>query len=32
MNQANLKGESTVVAILLSGMEVSYCTAGSFRC
>ena len=28
--QGNLKGESVVVAILLSRMEVSYCTSGFF--
>ena len=30
-NQENLKGESVVTAILLSRMEVSYCTSGFFR-
>ena len=29
-NQGNLKGESVVAAILLSCMEVSYCTFGFF--
>ena len=28
--QGHLKGESVVVAILLSRMEVSYCTSGFF--
>ena len=28
--QGNLKGESVAVAILLSRMEVSYCTLGFF--
>ena len=28
--QGNLKGESVVAAILLSGMEVSYCTSRFF--
>ena len=30
MYQGNLKGESVVVAILPSHMEVSYCTSGFF--
>ena len=30
-SQGNLKEESVVVAILLSCMEVSYCTSGFFR-
>ena len=29
--QGNLKGESVVATILLSCMEVSYCTSGFFR-
>ena len=32
MNQGNLKGELAMVAILLSRMEVNYCTSGFFHC
>ena len=30
LDQGNLKGESVVAAILLSHMQVSYCTSGFF--